>query len=357
MDRQELFALLTDAMLGKDLNRAALPAHVRPGKVKSRLLEMHPPEMSSDGAGALLKRLAEPAGLEPTPISEDLFLLRGDGDAYFVDALNPRFWLLHSTATADSVKSVVRRHFVSTPWVDVAWLPADQLRTAEGRRRWIKSSFSSDLLQPRDSGADVPRRWRVQVEGEAPEELLALVANSRYEASASLTAVGSQLSEQGIGSADVAVDYQGSFVSSGTSFELVAGFVWRALDRYEAYIRGLEDQFRLRVSTQDEAGLSFDGDVAYIEFPHRVADLEALISNLFTCREPFRLWAVPREVAPGEWEADAVDLHVGHPLRLEITEEWMRVLLNEHTCGNTLARLIVNLQHQFDARTHVPVGV
>lgn len=78
------------------------------------------------------------------------------------------------------------------------------------------------------------------------------------------------------------------------------------------------------------------------------------MANLFTSKEPFRLWAVPREVVRGQWEANAVDLHVGHVVRLEITSRWMRVLLDDTACGNTLARLIANLQHRFDARTELP---
>jgi hypothetical protein len=48
---------------------------------------------------------------------------------------------------------------------------------------------------------------------------------------------------------------------------------------------------------------------------------------------------------------------VGHPVRLEITSHWLRVLLGPETCGNTLARLVANLQHRFDARTHLPLPV
>lgn len=32
-------------------------------------------------------------------------------------------------------------------------------------------------------------------------------------------------------------------------------------------------------------------------------------------------------------------------------------MLDEHTCGNTLARLIANLQQHFDARAELPVAV
>lgn len=351
MERQELIQLLSEAMQARPSERLALG--VRAGKIKSRLLEVHPFETSADGSAALLQTLAEPVGLRVEALSEDLWLLAGGGDTFFVDGLNPRFWLFHSTANASTVHSLIRRHIVVNPRVDSAWLSASLLQDLEGRRRWIKSSFNADELQPNDSGEVVPRRWRVQVEGETPEDLLALVADSRYAASSSLTAVGTILEQEGVGRAEVAADYQGAFAASGNSFDVVVGALWRTLDRYEAYIRSIEEAFRLGLTTTDENGLSIDGEVALIQFPHQITDLGAFVGNLFSCREPFRLWAVPREVAPGQWEANAVDLHVGQNLRLEITPRWMRVLLSEATCGNTLARLVANLQHRFDARTTV----
>jgi hypothetical protein len=204
----------------------------------------------------------------------------------------------------------------------------------------------------------VPRRWRVQIEGEDPDNLLELVSQEpRYSAGAALTAVGSVLRDDEFGKAEVAADYQGAFAATGTSFHLVAGLLWRTLDRYEQYIRSLEETYRTGTAATEQMGMTVEGDLAFIEFPHAIDDLDSLVTNLFSCKEPFRLWAVPREVVPGQWEANAVDLHVGHPLRLELTAGWLRVFLGPETCGNTLARLLANLQHRFDARTHLPLAV
>jgi hypothetical protein len=92
-----------------------------------------------------------------------------------------------------------------------------------------------------------------------------------------------------------------------------------------------------------------DGDVATIAFGREVENLDRLVHGLFTANEPFRLWGVP-ERTPGGWFADAVDLHIGHPLRMDILSDRVRVLLEPETCGNTLARLLTNLQQRLDAR-------
>lgn len=355
MERQDLLDALSDAMRG-NTNRAVLGGRLGAGRVKSRLLEAHTPEASSDGVGHLLGQVAESADLAVDRVGDGLWALTSSDVAFVFDTLNPRFWLLHSTTSAETLRRLLRKHLLPSARLDQAWFSSEHLRTLEGERRWVRSSFRSDQLQPNEPGTTVPRRWRVQVEGENPDELLALVSqHERYEASAALTAVASLLHEPGLGHAEVAADYQGGFVASGTDFHLAAGLLWRMLDRYEAYVRGLEGRYQLRTTPTEAMGLDVDGEVAFVEFPHEVADLDALVANLFASREPFRLWAVPREVAPGQWEANAVDLHVGHSLRLELTSRWLRVLLGPQTCGNTLARLVANLQHRFDARFHVPV--
>ena len=357
MERQELLDVLGDAMRGITHDEL-LGGRLHHGRVKSRILEAHAPEPSSEGVAHLLSSLASAADLTLEPIGDDIWSLSGSEEAFFVDSFNPRFWLLHSTAPADRLRRLLKRHLLPSARLDQAWFTSEQLASLEGEHRWVRSSFDSDTLQPNESGGVVPRRWKIQVEGENPGELLELVSQQpRYRAGAALTAVGSLISEPGVGTVEVAADYQGGFVASGTDFHLVAGLLWRTLDRYDAYVTGLEASYRLGTTATEEMGMDIDGEVATIEFPHAVQDLDALIANLFTCREPFRLWAVPREVASGQWEANAVDLHVGNPLRLEVTSTWLRVLLGPETCGNTLARLVANLQHRFDARIHLPAVV
>jgi hypothetical protein len=350
--RQDFLGLMTAAMRN-EADERAFGGRIRNGKIKSQLLEAHPPERSTEGAAILIKEKAERSGLTLKKVDEGLWALLGE-DAFFVDALNPRFWLLHTTAPARALKTLVRTELVTDARLDSAWMPKDLLDRLEGVRHWMQSSFESDTLFPSDGREQGTRRWRVQVEGDAPEELLALASQvPRYAAAASLSAVGSILREPGIGEARVVGDYKGAFIATGASFDLVAGVLWRTMDRYEEYVTDLEELHQLRIKAVEEIGLELDGDVAVIDFPVEVDDLEYFVDALFNAKEPFRLWAVPRKVADDEWEANAVDLHVGQTLRLEITPRWLRVLLDGRTCGNTLARLVTNLQHRFHAQTEL----
>lgn len=352
MERGDLFDMLTSAMRAP-LGEPVAGGRLRGGQVKSRLIEAHPAnhDGGDDAAERVLASVSQGAELDLAAAGDRMWEIGGGRDSYFVDVFNSRFWLLHTTAPRRDLESLVRRHILSDPRLDTAWLPKYELDKLEGRRRWIKSSFSSDQLDVADETSEVPRRWRLQIEGERPGELLELIqSDSRYTPTTALTAVAATIESPGVGRADIAADYRGAFAATGSSFDVVAGALWSALDRYQGYVEALEERFRLTHTHVEDQGLVLSGEVVHIAFPRPIRDLVGFVDKLFSCREPFRLWAVPQEASPGQWSANAVDLHVGHPLRIELTASWMRILLSEGTCGNTVARLVSNLQHRYDAR-------
>jgi hypothetical protein len=248
------------------------------------------------------------------------------------------------------VARVLKRLTTRFTELDSAWLSSSQLRQLEGEHLWIKSHFDGDTLL--GAGAR-ERRWRARFEGAAPDELLSVLATTRYARTNALAGVGSVVREEGIGEAHVVADFRGTFVFGAGDFEVAASVLWNALRRYESFITSLEERHRLTVEPGPEGGLSVDGDVAVIDFPDERIDVEPVIAGLFTAKEPFRLWAVPKQIGDEEWEANCVDLHVGQQIRLEVSPHRVRVLMDEQTCGNTLARMLTNLQHHLDARTEL----
>lgn len=203
------------------------------------------------------------------------------------------------------------------------------------------------------------RRSRVRFEGDAPEGLLDLLGSQpEYAGAATLTGVGSQVTELGE-SAMVVADYAGGFRTDG-DFGAAQSAVWNLVAAYETWVVGLEQRHRQQTTVlDDDAGYRLDGDVAVLRLGRPVEDVGAFARSLTTAKEPFRVWGVPQRVDEDQWEVDAVDLHVGQPLRLEVLPDEVRVLLGADTCGNTLARLLTNLQQHLDARTalHAPACV
>jgi hypothetical protein len=347
--REDFFAEMSAALRARP-GDAFENQYFQPGQVKVRLLEAHSPESSDDGARHLLDSLTERAGLSVRPFADDLHLVVGPDVVLAVDCLDPRFWQVFSTSAKSRVERVLK-HFLGTSIeLDSAWMPKTLLTELDGTHRWLKSSFEGERLL----GAEAPtRKWRARFEGDAPDALLDLLAREdQYARASALTAIGSNVTEQGIGSAYVAADWRGNFVIGQGDFSAGASAVSRAADRYAAFVTGLEDRHRIRFASDagGGSGIAVEGDVAVLWFDAPITDLDRLVEGLFAAREPFRLWSVPHQVADDEWEANAVDLHVGQPLRLEISPHRIRVLLGDATCGNTLARLMTNLQQHLDAR-------
>jgi hypothetical protein len=345
LDRQEFFALMSEAV-ATPARAGLVGGRVPPGRAKTRVLEAHAPEPSGDGVAVLVRALAERSGLHADLVGDELWWLAGDGTVGFLDTLNPRFWQLHSTSPADEVARTVRAVVAGDPRLDTAWLPKTLLRDLDGEHLWVKSAFQADELLGSDVSA---RRWRARFEGDAPEGLLDLLDGTEYERAAALTGLGSHVREPNIGEALVVVDFQGAFVTGQGDFSVAASAIWNMVRRYERWVRALEDRHRLSSRALEGSGFTVEGDVATIHFGRDVENLDRLVEGLFTAKEPFRLWGVP-ERTHGGWFADAVDLHVGHPMRIDILSDRVRVLLGPETCGNTLARLLTNLQQRLDAR-------
>jgi hypothetical protein len=97
-----------------------------------------------------------------------------------------------------------------------------------------------------------------------------------------------------------------------------------------------------------DAGGTVAGTPIVMRFSRAIPDLEQFTDALFSSREPFRLWGIPR-IRDGIAEIEAVDLHVGQQLSIDIGQQWMRLYLTNGCCGNSVARLASNLQHRFDS--------
>jgi len=70
----------------------------------------------------------------------------------------------------------------------------------------------------------------------------------------------------------------------------------------------------------------------------------------------FRLWGNPIEMGPGKVHLYAVDHHLWQTIDLEITREHLYALLPSGTCGNTIHRLVANIQRFVDPKLSSYIG-
>ena len=312
---------------------------------KTFVLEVH--------TDAPLEYLRDIGGRGSVESTEDVYLQRlvtESGD-FWVDRIDPRFWSFHTQMTGAQAGGWLHEHVESRRDTDWMWLPSDHLRRiAPGAiSRKVRTEFDgARFLGANETAQDL----KVQLTGSNAELLIDSIGRlPGYTSAVSVNSIEVELDDPDLGRLREAVKRSGSFAATGEDFVHHAQFVRSVVDRYALLVRSVEGvayEFESLPQQADEGGGGrLAGAPIGIQFSRPIPDLERFCDELFSARWPFRLWGRP-VIADGWASADAVDLHVGQTLRVDIGLDWMRVYLRAGSCGNTVARLISNLQSRFD---------
>jgi hypothetical protein len=315
---------------------------------KTFVVEVHPEGNAED----LLSEIAGKANLRPT---EDAYLYRLEvpdaDDCFWVDQLDERFWNFHTTMSTAMASRYLKQRVASRHELDWVWLPSDHLRTVwpDTHVRGVRAKFEGSQLL---GGAAPVDDVRLKLSGRSADFFLEyLYQNAEIRSAVPFDGVQVDLDDPDFGSVHEAVDRMGRFAVSGDSLEFHLQFVQTVIDRYRHLVTACEQkaiEWAAFDPADDNAGGRYLGAPIVIRFSRPIPDLEQFTDALFSSREPFRLWGAPR-IEPGIAEIEAVDLHIGQPVNIDIGDQWMRVYLRRGCCGNSMARLASNLQHRFDS--------
>jgi len=80
------------------------------------------------------------------------------------------------------------------------------------------------------------------------------------------------------------------------------------------------------------------------------------MAAMFARRSRFRLWGNPIAVGPSHVHVYGVDRHLWQPIYLEFTRRHALAVLPKGTCGNTVHRLVTNVQRFVDAEVKTWIG-
>ena len=286
--------------------------------------------------------------------SEDAYIFRVATEAgvLWVDQLDERFWRIHTDVSSGAVYRLLREWVGSRCDLDWMWLPSDHLRHV-----WpgavptrAKSDFwGGGLLGNRTQAQEV----RIQLTGRDADHLLNLIADiPEYRAALSLEAIQTEITDPHFGSVREGLNRWGQFAASGDSPELHLRFVSEVVDRYRRLVELCEAKAIRWQPFESGGGGRLSGAPIVINFSREVEDVGLFADELTSSREPFRLWGTAT-VRRGVAQIEAVDLHVGQMLQIDVGSRWLRVYFQGGTCGNTVARLISNLQHRFDGELRI----
>jgi hypothetical protein len=286
--------------------------------------------------------------------TDDAYLSRAqtpDGEMW-VDRIDPRFWSFHTDMPAHPARRFLHERVQARRDLDWLWLPSEHLRrvSRSGPARRLRTEFSGQDLR----GADAPGTGlRLQATGQQAEKLLDFLGESdEYRAALSLDAIQVSVDDGAGGKMTEAVDRRGQFAASGNSLDTHLQFVRSVVARYASFVELLEAKSIGWDSLAEDldGGATLSGGPVGIRFSQPIPDVQLFVDEMFNSTEPFRLWGAPIVGDNDVVEIDAVDLHVGQRLRMDVGPAWLRIYLERGACGNTVARLISNLQHRFDSR-------
>ncbi|WP_159040830.1 hypothetical protein [Streptomyces sp. XY593] len=315
-----------------------------PGPTRTVVLEAHCEAVEPE------ERIRSVFGVGNYTTTDDSFLYRVHlecGDIW-VDQLNERFWSLHTGLPMRKINPFLHEKVESRRDLDWMWLPSGHLENlwpgANSNR--VRTKFHGrDFLDESDPAQDLT----INLAGSGAERLLKHISDDvKYRSAISFDSVQVSLQDSDLGRITEAVDRKGRFAASGDMLYHLQ-FVDTVVERYRHLVQACEQRAVSWSSNDSGVGAVAGGRPIAIRFSRDIPDLEQFVSSLFAARQPFRLWGIP-EISGEVATVNAVDLHVGHGLRVEVGRNWMRVYLEKGTCGNTVARLTSNLQHRFDSR-------
>jgi hypothetical protein len=259
---------------------------------------------------------------------------------------------------------------------DRAWMPASFLRRSyNGVMTGFKYSFRDEARgfersEPRASLADQaadnasrPRQFssfRLEVSGQwrADRDLDEMGRAPILVGRKALEQIEFREADEDGGDINLAVYSFGKMIGHGTSLNLHLSNSAGISKKYGSVIRSVENEHSLGWDRTAGGSLVHRGAPFIVRFPESfvVTDLQELAGSIFRATKPFRLFGLYSESSERRVDIEAIDLHTGDPLSVELTKEWMRVFLPRGSCGNVLARLYTNLQHAVHSDLRVVSG-
>jgi len=369
--RREMAHVFEERMTSTyEARRDGDPLDVDTNLVKAYMLEAHAGEgdRHSDVLTFLVERLSGEVGpfsvcarVEETG-EESFFRLDmpGDGQAdawvtFWVDATDSRFWTLHTMGRSTETDWSVHRLITRTLGMDRAWLPVALLEyaTAHGDFRGLGLDYDArQLVGGEEDAIQNVGYLKMQLWGnQAPRVLKVLRRFDAFPHQATLAKVMVKYWLGGSPDEFALLDlkFDGKVTARGTSFASHQTLLTAVYRRYAAIVRAIEDRARLAYEHESDSGWRVRGSPVELHFQHPFGSAEELCNHLFTAGPPFRLLGIPLRIASDYYTVSAVDLHVGHPIDFEVTQDAVRVYLRPQSCGNTVVRLLTNLQHSLDA--------
>lgn len=267
---------------------------------------------------------------------------------FYLDAFDPRFWLLHTTGKSTTTDAIIKRTInMLANGLDHPWFTRTFLEQTAEKSIFRGLSIRYDDIFIRDEESPI-KQLSMKLWGTAASEVLQTLKNNpKLSHSISISGVGIRRSYDDNFVIDD-INYWGKFTAKGTSIDGHLQILSELKSKYSATLHFIEEEFCIE-RTFTGAGYSFKGHPMTITLSKDIENLEGFTDELTSSKKPFRIWGIKNILDKDFIKVVGIDLHHKDKLGLEITPNWIRVYLDKGACGNTVMRLLTYIQQYYDS--------
>ena len=345
--------------LGGEISAPKDDDYESPGQGRLRELKAYVVEanagMPQSGESASAKWEMRDAGIDKMKIMRTV--VGGTACEFYADVSDKRFCVLHTTARSeDAGRAVAAITDMDRLPLDRMWLPDSLLKAlakaaGRGAFRGFGVRYASGFADGEHSRS--LEDLTLNINGSMARDIEGYIKRSPHLAGAIAYGKIRLMRGEEADPCDYVqddIDKEGYFaVKRGRSVQDHLDLVDTAREMYADTVRGIEE-CRLGSSRRNGKWV-IAGEPLYFKFVEPLQDTRRFIARLFDSTRPFRLWGLESEIDDGYYNVAGLDLHTGDPINFEIADDMMRVYLSEGSCGNTVMRLLCNLQDRFG--THI----
>ena len=358
--------------------------------VKTHLLEILDGHEAATPEG--LQRLFAKNGVRIDPLDDLLYLASDDqvGEIGFIEQLRPRIVALYSAKESRDLTRWVHHLVLGSPEIDHVWLSGLtfgvlwQLVTRLSRpHRYTRLVFTHDSIFDIDSAAtseeeDEEKDALQPIDEDEMEPIVERRATSfrlvdrigviqqklqvLQENYSPLYAISQMRFPSPVGRGGHEFYDNGRVTNRSESFRDHRSHLLFVVRIYEQLLKSTEDQAWYSIRETVDAPGQFRkivGAPVVIRFrePLETQVFNQWISATFARkRNKFRLWGHPIRLGSTKVHVYGVDRHLWQPLFLELTKDGCTAIIPNGTCGNTVHRLVTNIQRYLDPGAGAFIG-
>ncbi|GAA3012957.1 hypothetical protein JCM13580A_38530 [Streptomyces drozdowiczii] len=286
-----------------------------------------------------------------------------------VEEVDRRYLALYTILPSSSSDKLLREAVNGNPFLDHLWLSSHsflslwrQILRNNNANRYGKITFEHESLYESSTAeaeafvADERRTSRftmVDRIGVISQKMNPL--KEEYAPLASIT----QLRIPALGRGGHDLYYDGKLTNRSSSFHDHRATLRGVVDLYRSFTKSVEEQLWASESAAPGFAGGNIGSVAEIIFSKSLPEdvFKRWVISLFNNRRNrFRITGFPTWLSDTKVHANAIDQHLWQPIVLEMTTERVVAVLPHGTCGNSINRLVSNIQRFIDPKVAAFIG-